>query len=48
MPELDGWEVFKALKENSLTAHIPVCWAVMAHTDLGTGRGLCSRVLAIL
>ena len=32
MPDLDGWEVFKALKANSLTAHIP-CVAVTAHTD---------------
>lgn len=32
MPELDGWEVFKQLKANSATAHIP-CVAVTAHTD---------------
>ena len=32
MPELDGWEVFKRLKANSSTAHIP-CVAVTAHTD---------------
>lgn len=32
MPELNGWEVFKALKANALTADIP-CVAVTAHTD---------------
>ena len=32
MPELDGWEVFRQLKANSNTAHIP-CVAVTAHTD---------------
>ena len=32
MPELNGWEVFQALKANSQTAHIP-CVAVTAHTD---------------
>ena len=37
MPELDGWEVFKALKANSLTAHIP-CVAVTAHTDRDRAR----------
>ena len=32
MPEVDGWEVFRQLKANSDTAHIP-CVAVTAHTD---------------
>jgi CheY-like chemotaxis protein len=41
MPELDGWEVFKALKENSLTAHIP-CVAVTAHNDRDRARALQS------
>ena len=41
MPKLDGWEVFKALKENSLTAHIP-CVAVTAHTDRDRTRALQS------
>jgi CheY-like chemotaxis protein len=41
MPELDGWEVFKALKENSRTAHIP-CVAVTAHTDHARARALQS------
>lgn len=39
MPELDGWEVFKALKSNSLTAHIP-CVAVTAHSDRDRARAL--------
>ena len=39
MPELDGWEVFKALKANSSTAHIP-CVAVTAHTDRDRIRAL--------
>jgi two-component system cell cycle response regulator DivK len=41
MPELDGWEVFKTLKADSTTAHIP-CVAVTAHnlTD-------CERALEI-
>ena len=39
MPELDGWQVFQALKENSLTAHIP-CVAVTAHTDSDRVRAL--------
>jgi CheY-like chemotaxis protein len=39
MPELDGWEVFKALKANSSTAHIP-CVAVTAHTDRDRVRAL--------
>ena len=41
MPELDGWEVFKALKANSLTAHIP-CVAVTAHTDQDRAKVLQS------
>ena len=41
MPELDGWEVFEALKANSLTAHIP-CVAVTAHTDRDRIRALKS------
>lgn len=41
MPVLDGWEVFKALKANSLTAHIP-CVAVTAHTDRDRVRALQS------
>ena len=41
MPELDGWEVVKALKANSLTAHIP-CVAVTAHTDRDRARALQS------
>jgi len=41
MPELDGWEVFQALKENSLTAHIP-CVAVTAHTDRDRAKALQS------
>jgi CheY-like chemotaxis protein len=32
MPGLDGWEVFRELKADSSTAHIP-CVAVTAHTD---------------
>jgi two-component system cell cycle response regulator DivK len=41
MPELDGWEVFQALKANSLTAHIP-CVAITAHTDRDRARALQS------
>ena len=41
MPGLDGWEVFKALKANSSTAHIP-CVAVTAHTDRDRARALQS------
>jgi CheY-like chemotaxis protein len=41
MPELDGWEVFKALKASSQTAHIP-CVAVTAHTDQDRARALQS------
>jgi CheY-like chemotaxis protein len=39
MPELDGWEVFEALKANSVTAHIP-CVAVTAHADRDRARAL--------
>ena len=41
MPGLDGWEVFRELKANSLTAHIP-CVAVTAHTDRERTRALQS------
>ena len=41
MPGLDGWEVFKALKGNALTSHIP-CVAVTAHTDRDRARALQS------
>lgn len=39
MPELDGWEVFKQLKANELTANIP-CVAVTAHTGQDRARAL--------
>jgi CheY-like chemotaxis protein len=39
MPGLDGWEVFRELKANSSTAHIP-CVAVTAHTDQDRVRAL--------
>ena len=39
MPELDGWEVFRTLKADSATAHIP-CVAVTAHTDSDCERAL--------
>jgi CheY-like chemotaxis protein len=41
MPELDGWEVFRQLKANSLTASIP-CVAVTAHSDTDRDRALKS------
>jgi CheY-like chemotaxis protein len=41
MPKLDGWEVFKALKANASTAHIP-CVAITAHTDRDRARALQS------
>ena len=41
MPELDGWEVFRQLKANSSTAHIP-CVAVTAHTGQDRIRALQS------
>jgi CheY-like chemotaxis protein len=41
MPGLDGWEVFRELKANSSTAHIP-CVAVTAHTDRDRIRALQS------
>jgi two-component system cell cycle response regulator DivK len=39
MPVLDGWEVFRALKADPSTAHIP-CVAFTAHTDLDRGRAM--------
>lgn len=39
MPGLDGWEVFRELKADSATAHIP-CVAVTAHTDQDRMRAL--------
>ena len=39
MPELDGWEVFKTLKADSTTAHIP-CVAVTAHNQTDCERAL--------
>lgn len=47
MPQLDGWEVFKALKANSSTAHIP-CVAVTAHTDRDRVRALQSGFTAFV
>jgi CheY-like chemotaxis protein len=47
MPELDGWEVFKHLKANSDTAHIP-CVAVTAHTDRDRVKALQSGFSAFL
>jgi two-component system, cell cycle response regulator DivK len=41
MPELDGWEVFRVLKANASTAHIP-CVAITAHTDRDRARALQS------
>lgn len=41
MPGLDGWEVFKELKANSLTAHIP-CVACTAHAEQDRARALQS------
>ncbi|HEX5886953.1 MAG TPA: response regulator [Pyrinomonadaceae bacterium] len=41
MPGLDGWEVFKELKADSLTAHIP-CIACTAHTEQDRARALQS------
>ena len=41
MPGLDGWEVFRELKANSLTAHIP-CIACTAHADQDRARALRS------
>lgn len=41
MPGLDGWEVFRELKADSSTAHIP-CVAVTAHTDRDRVRALQS------
>lgn len=39
MPELDGWEVFRMLKADSTTAHIPFV-AVTAHTQRDCERAL--------
>ena len=39
MPELDGWEVFRTLKADSRTAHIPLI-AVTAHTKRDCDRAL--------
>jgi CheY-like chemotaxis protein len=39
MPELDGWEVLRALKADSATAHIPFV-AVTAHTQRDCERAL--------
>jgi two-component system cell cycle response regulator DivK len=39
MPELDGWEVFRTLKGDINTAHIP-CVAVTAHTQADCERAL--------
>jgi CheY-like chemotaxis protein len=47
MPGLDGWEVFKALKANALTSHIP-CVAVTAHTDRDRTRALQSGFSAFV
>ena len=47
MPGLDGWEVFKELKANSSTAHIP-CVAVTAHTDGDRVRALQSGFSAFV
>lgn len=39
MPGLDGWEVFRQLRSDSATAHIP-CVAVTAHTDRDCEKAL--------
>jgi len=39
MPELDGWEVFKLLKSEAATSHIPFV-AVTAHTQRDCERAL--------
>lgn len=39
MPQLDGWEVFNALKADINTAGIP-CVAVTAHADIDRDRAL--------
>ena len=39
MPELDGWEVFRELKADPVTASIP-CVAVTAHADSDRERAL--------
>jgi two-component system cell cycle response regulator len=47
MPGLDGWEVFRELKADSSTAHIP-CVAVTAHTDRDRIRALQSGFSAFV
>ena len=39
MPHLNGWEVFRTLKADATTAHIP-CVAVTAHADTDCQRAL--------
>lgn len=39
MPQLDGWEVCRALRADPRTAHIP-CVAVTAHTGANRERAL--------
>lgn len=39
MPQLDGWQVCRALKSDPRTAHIP-CVAVTAHTEVHCERAL--------
>lgn len=39
MPGLDGWGVFKELRSDAKTTHIP-CIAVTAHTDTHCARAL--------
>ena len=39
MPELDGWEVFRTLKADATTSHIPFV-AVTAHTQRDCERAL--------
>ena len=47
MPELDGWGVFRELKADSQTAHIP-CVAVTAHVDSDQLRVLDSGFSAFV
>lgn len=47
MPELDGWEVFRELKLDPLTAQIP-CVAVTAHGDSDQQRVLESGFSAFV
>jgi CheY-like chemotaxis protein len=39
MPGLDGWEVFRLLRSDPVTAHTP-CVAVTAHTDRDCEKAL--------